>query len=142
MVFFFQKIKGTFFIFTNNFIDLDILSMLANLIAINFNWSTQPWSISKQETARNFANHFWHARSITAPSPYTAQIFFVCFSHVFTFLEIIKHDMPKMCSFFPSSILKWLHKNSPILMVSLDACWWTAIAIQSNKIVLSEVKDN
>ena len=24
---------------------------------------------------RNFANHFWHVPSVTAPSPYTAQIF-------------------------------------------------------------------
>ena len=65
---------------------------------------------------RNFANHFWHVQSVTAPSPYTAQIFSLHFCCVFTFLETRKHNMPKCCIFFPSSILKWLHKNSPILI--------------------------
>ena len=42
---------------------------------------------------------------------------FLCFSCVFTFLEIIKHNMPKMLLFFfHLQLLKWLHKNSPILI--------------------------
>ena len=52
-------------------------------------------SSSEKSPARNFANHFWHVQSVTAPSPYTAQIF-SCFSYVFTLLEIIKHNMLKM----------------------------------------------
>ena len=41
---------------------------------------------------------------------------FLCFSCIFTFLEIIKHKTPKIVYLLPSSILKWLHKKSPILM--------------------------
>ena len=45
--------------------------------------------------------------------------------------------------FLPSSILKWLHNNSPILVKFLKTHADTiAVTIQSNKIVLSEVKDN
>ena len=42
---------------------------------------------------------------------------FLCFSCVFTFLKIIRHNMPKKPIYFlPTSILKWLHKYSPILI--------------------------
>ena len=78
-----------------------------HLITINFNWSTEPWSIVRhQSPAQNFANHFWHIQSVTAPSQSTTQIFFEL-QFVFTFLEIIKHNLcPKCCFFLPSSILK------------------------------------
>jgi len=74
-------------------------------------------SSSKKPPARNFTSHFWPIQSVTAPSPYTAQIsffffFFLCFSCDFTFLEIIKHNIPKCCFLLPSSMLKCLHKNS------------------------------
>ena len=36
------------------------------------------------------------------------------FTFVFTFLKIIKHNI--LGFFLPSSILKWLHNNSPILV--------------------------
>ena len=69
---------------------------------------------------------------------------FVRFSYVFTFLKIIKHDMPKILPFFlPSSTLRWLHKNSPIFIsLFLNACWYDSCHIQSNKTVSNEVKDN
>ena len=68
---------------------------------------------------------------------------FLHFSCVFTFLEIIKHNMPKMLLFFlPSSIFKWLHKNSPMLIFFLNARWYDNCHIQSNKIVSNEVKDD
>ena len=62
-------------------------------------------SSSEQSPAGNFANYFWHVWSVTTPFPYTTQIFFffLCFSCVFTFLEIIKHNMLKIL--FLSSIL-------------------------------------
>ena len=49
-----------------------------------------------------------------------------------------------LCIFFPSSILKWLHKNSPILMgfFFLHDAGMTAATVQCNKIVLNEIKDN
>ena len=59
------------------------------------------WS-SKKAPERNFANHFWHIWLVTAPSPYTAQIFVcvcVCVFCIFTFFEIIKHNMLKMLLF-------------------------------------------
>ena len=62
-----------------------------------------------------FAHHFWHVRSVTAP-PHTALFFFFLhFSCAFTFHEVVKHNMMKMLLFLSSSILKELHKNSPIL---------------------------
>ena len=50
--------------------------------------------------SRNFANHFWHVPSVTVPSPFTAQILFLRFSCVFTFREIIQHNIPKMLHIF------------------------------------------
>ena len=45
--------------------------------------------------------------------------------------------------FLPSSILKWLHKNSPIFDVFFEIqADMTVVTIQRNKIVLKEVKDN
>ena len=72
---------------------------------------------------------------------HTLQQIFYCVS-VFTFLEITKH-MPKMLHYFlPSSILKWLQKNSPILFFKKTHADVTAVTIQSNKTVLKKVKDN
>ena len=54
--------------------------------------------------------------------------------------------MPKMLLFLQSSILKWLHKNSPIFIsfffFFLTQADMTAVTIQSNKIVSNEVEDN
>ena len=42
--------------------------------------------------------------------------------------------------FLPSSILTWLHKNSPIFIFLMHADT-TAVTMQSNKIVWNEGKD-
>ena len=49
-----------------------------------------------------------------------------------------------MAYFPPSSILKWQHENSPILIGFLKKMHtdMSAVTIQSNKIVLNEVKGN
>ena len=90
---FFHEIKDTFFIFTNNFIDWDIFSMLAIshvvkrwLYSINVSiWSLSISSVlphhgtsssSQKSPAWNFTKHFWCVRSVTTPPPHTAQIFF------------------------------------------------------------------
>ena len=53
---------------------------------------------------------------------YTLHKSFYAFQLCFYLLEIIEHNMPKMLLFFlPSSVLKWLQKNSPIL-VSIFKC--------------------
>ena len=49
--------------------------------------------------ARNVASHFWQGQSVTAPCPYMAQIFFLDFSCIFTFLEIIKHKIQNILPF-------------------------------------------
>ena len=88
---FFCKIKDTFFIFTNHFNYLDILSMLA----ISCYWllvgrgqgycltssNAQDSPTAKNHLAkmsivpRNFANHFGYVQSVTLPSLYTVWIF-------------------------------------------------------------------
>ena len=102
---------------------LIILNECLNLISINFNWSPKSWS-SKKSPGQNFTNHFWYSQFIVVTSPYTVQfILCVCmFQLYFIFLEIIKHNMPKM-SLLPYSILKWLHKNSQIL-IFFNAHWY------------------
>ena len=66
---------------------LIVLNQCLDLITHNFNRSTQPWSIIKQEISNiKFQKWLWHIRSVTAPSPYTAQTFFLflfCISVVF-----------------------------------------------------------
>ena len=57
-------------------------------------------SSSEKSPVQDFANHFWHVQSITAPSPYTAQIFFLHLGCIFAISEIIKHNMLKMLLFF------------------------------------------
>ena len=64
---------------------------------------------------------------------------FLCLSSIYTFLEIIKHDLLK-CHFLPFSILECLPQNSPILMFVLMHADMNTVTIQSNKIVCNEVK--
>ena len=99
-------------------------------------------SSSEKSLAQNFTNHFYVIWSVIPPSPYTAQIFFVCFNCCFTFLEIIKHSMPKCCFFIPSSILKWLCKNSILIKKNLMYADMTAVTRQSNKIALNYIKES
>ena len=71
-------------------------------------------SFSEKSPGQIFSNHFEtynvSIRSVTAPSAYSAHFFFFFhFSCISTFLEIIKHNMPKCCFFLSSSIIKWLH---------------------------------
>ena len=90
---FFHKTKHTFFIFTNNFIDLDILSMSA----IPHYWRPRVLlnilqCIRPPHSNRLFGQHTSSTKKLhkpllthlilTEPSPYTAQIFF-CISVVF-----------------------------------------------------------
>ena len=92
----------------------------------------------EKSSAQNFTNHFWHICSVTALFPYSAQIF-CC---IFTFTEIIKHNILKIF-LFPSifSIKMAIQKftNFDFLKMHADM---TVVTIQSNKIVLNEMKDN
>ena len=120
-----------------------ILNWCLNLIALNFNWSTQLCSIvSEKFLGWNFANHLWQIWSVTAPSPYSAHIFCTVFSCTFTFLEIIKHNMPKCC-FFPSIFsIKVDTQNFTNFDFFLMHADMTLVTIQSNNIVSNSVQDN
>ena len=66
--------------------------------------------------------HLIYSTGHSTFSIYCTNLFlFLHFSRTFTFLEIIRHNMQKMLLFLPSSILKWLHKNS-ILMFFFSKC--------------------
>ena len=82
---------------------------------------TDRGTLSREKSpAQNYTNHSWHIWSITAPSLYTA---FFCI-WVFTFLEITNIICLNCWLFFlPSSVLKWLHKNSPILFFLTQLIW-------------------
>ena len=71
-----------------------------DLIPINFNWSSRPWSIVQQEISRTKLRKplLTHSISHSTFSIHRTNLF-VCFSCVFTFLEIMKHNMPKMLLF-------------------------------------------
>ena len=66
---------------------------------------------------------------------------FLCLSCIFIFLEIIKHNIPKMFCFLPSSIWKWLYKNSPIL-ISFFKCtlMWQLSQYKQTKLFWMKLK--
>ena len=130
---FFHKIKDTFFIFTSNFIDLDIL----NMSAVSCYWLLlgRGWGAAKHLPMHMTAPQrriIWpkcqqykklskllltYLISHSTFSIHSTNLF-LSFRCIFTFLGIIKHNVSKMLRYRLSySILKWLHKNSSILML-------------------------
>ena len=82
---------------------LIVLKSFLTLITINFNWYIWPWSIVQSEI---FSMKF-HKLLLTpfiSHSTFSTlhRVFIFSFSCVFTFPEIIKHNMPKML-LFPSN---------------------------------------
>ena len=74
-------------------------------------------------------------------SIHCADLFmFLLFSCIFTILEIIRHTILKMYFFLPSSVLKWLHENSPVLIFFLMQADMTAVTMQSRKNASNEVR--
>ena len=102
-------------------------------------WILAPWKEcydKPRQCIKRQRHHFANDFDQSVPFPYFAQIFFAfhlhfylsCnnlffyyFSCMFTFLEIVKQNMPNVAYFLLSSILKWLCKNSSIL-ISLTMC--------------------
>ena len=75
-------------------------SQCLNLIAINSTGLPNCGASSSERfAAQNFANHFWHVRVSHSTFSTHCTNLFLRFSCVFTFLEIIKHNMPKMLFF-------------------------------------------
>ena len=124
-------------------LDLDIFSMSAAscivyywlisnnvliwLLLTSTGLSHHEASSSEKSPAQNWSNHFWHIRSVTAPSSHTAHIFFFFLVSVviFTFLEIIKHNMLK-CYFFPApfNIKMATQKFINFDKFLKNACWY------------------
>ena len=99
------------------------LKRCLDLSAINFSWPAQLCgaSSSKKSPAPDFGDHFWHIKSVTGLSPYAAQIFFLHFICVFTFLGIIKPNMLKILLIF---FLKMATQKSLILISFLNVYWY------------------
>ena len=127
---FFHKMKDTFFIFTNNCIDLDIL----NISALSRYWllvgggqgcCKTPSNLQDSPTAknylatmsivpRNFAKTFLTHSISHSISSNTAQIFFWISVVFLPFLKLSTYaESVAYC--LPSSIVKWT-KSSPILI--------------------------
>ena len=123
-----------------------IMLIVLNVSSWSLSTSTGPPNggalSSKKSLAQNLANHFWHIGSVTAPSPYTAKIFFEGFSCAFIFLEIIKHNMLKHCFLLSSSILKWLHKHSPVLIIFKCMLIWQLFWYNLSKLFQMKLKIN
>ena len=107
---FFNKIKDTVFILTNNFIDLNILSMLAiscmvsqlmcqfdcyQLPLVYPTVEHHPVRNLQHETSQTTSDIFNQSQHLL----HTLHNSFFAFQLHFTFLEIIKHNMPKMLLF-------------------------------------------
>ena len=130
---FFHKIKDTFFIFTHNYwfghfqyvsylpcgIMLIVFNQCLDLIAINFNWSTWPWSIIQQKITSSKLGKPLLTYSISH-STFSIHCTNLCICFAFQlhfYLSWNKAYYAKNIAYFlPSSILKWLHKNSPIFI--------------------------
>ena len=107
----FHKIKGAFFIFTNNFIDLDILNMSTIthywLLVVEVRSVPKHLSIHKTAPQQRIIWPKWQEYQETSQTLLTRLMshntfsiyctnLFLCFSCVFIFLEITKHNMLKM----------------------------------------------
>ena len=123
------KIKDTLFIFTNNLIELDSLGMSAvsrvvqrvdcfQFLSRFDHYQLQLVSLTMEH---HLARNLQHKTSQNTFDTFSHSTFsthctnlFMRFSCIFTFLEIISVNAENVVHFLPSSILKWLHKNSPI----------------------------
>ena len=95
-----------------------VLTSCPHLVAISFNRSTRMWSIVQQEiSSTNLCQPLLtHLTNQSTFSKHCTNIYFViqlCF-HLYWPLFIICW---KCCLFLPFSILKWLYKNSPLLLI-------------------------
>ena len=131
--------KDTFSFFTNNFIDLDILSMWlspawCSLDCSQFmsqfdHYQRQPvsptlnlksiiqWEISSPKFHQPLLTHrIGHSTFSTH-----CMNLFLCFSYFYLSSNNKAWNDKNAAYFLPSSVLKWLHKNSPIL-ISVFKC--------------------
>ena len=108
------------------------------------NWCTQPWSIVQREvySMKLCKPLLTYSISHSTFSIHYTNLF-LRFSCIFTFLEVIKHKMPKMLLFSSIFNIKIAtQKFTSFNVFFLNAHWYDSCHIQSNKIVSNEVKDN
>ena len=112
-------------------ITLMVLSWCLDLIAINFNWSTQLWSIIHQEisSTKLCKPGFTHLICHRTFSIHYMNLF-LFFSCIFTFLEIIKH-ICQNGTFSSIFNIKMGIKISPILSFFKMHAGFTPFTIQS-----------
>ena len=79
-------------------------------------------SSNKKSLTRNFTKCFGHVQSVTAPFLYIAKIFVFCLHFYLSWNNKAYYDKNVAFS-HPSSILKWLYRNPPTLLIFLNACW-------------------
>ena len=94
-----------------------VLSLCPHFIAISFNRCTRIWSIVQQEISGTNLRQplLTHLINQSTLSKHCTNLYFViqlCF-HLYWPLFMICW---KCCLFLPFSILKWLYKNSPLLI--------------------------
>ena len=104
--------------------------------------TTQNYLAKMAVVPRNFTNHF----DMFYPSQHLLHTLHKSFAFQLCFYLSWNNKAwytENVAYFLRSSILKWVHKNSPILIrFFLMHADMTAVPIQSNDIVLNEVKDN
>ena len=79
---------------------LIVVNQCLDLITINFNWSTRPWSIVQQEISSTKLHKTLLTRSVSHSTfSIHCRNFFLHLGCIFTFLETIKHNMQKILLF-------------------------------------------
>ena len=82
-------------------------------------------ALSSKKSPWNLINHFWHIQSVTAPFPYTAQVFLALQLRFYLSRNNEAWYAKNVAFFLSSSIIKRLQKNSPILIRFLqNVCWY------------------
>ena len=129
----FHEIKDTLFIFTSDYwfgyfecvgcLPHGVMTIVLNYClcskAANCNWSTRPWSILQQEISNTELRRPLWTHSVshsTFSIHYTNWGFFVFQLHFYLSWNIKAQYAENVAYFLPSSILKWLHKCSLILI--------------------------
>ena len=69
---------------------LIVLNVLIWLLSTSAGWPDNGAPSSKKSPVWNLTNYFWHVQSVTAPSPYTAEVFyFILFAFHCVFLLLL-----------------------------------------------------
>ena len=96
---------------------------------------------SEKSAAGNLAATLTHLVSHSIFSTCCTNLF-LCFSCIFTFLKVIKHNIPIMLFSFMFNIKVAIQKFTNLVSFLKMHADITVVTIPSNKIILNEIKDN